>query len=266
MSSRSRAAVLPAWRGDGGAPVSDVGWWFTVLFWHIAVTVMLGAAVLRTLADVDGGTRVLLLLALGALAGGYAWWGVPALLERREGAAGRYLAVVVAVVGVLAWVHPSLLFLMSLVYPQVWFVVPSVPAGVRWTLALAAAGSAGPLLAWTRGEEPLWGPGQTLLGMVISLALGLWVHGLLAKSQERADLIGQLEATRAELAVAHREQGVLAERERLSREVHDTLAQGYTSIVVLAQTAAAQLPGDPGGAAERVALIEEVARDNLSEA
>jgi signal transduction histidine kinase len=58
----------------------------------------------------------------------------------------------------------------------------------------------------------------------------------------------------------------VAERERLAREVHDTLAQGYTSIVVLAQTAAAQLPGDPGAAAERVALIEEVARDNLAEA
>ena len=37
---------------------------------------------------------------------------------------------------------------------------------------------------------------------------------------------------------------MVAERERIAREVHDTLAQGYTSIVVLAQTAAAALPGD----------------------
>ena len=40
---------------------------------------------------------------------------------------------------------------------------------------------------------------------------------------------------------------MVAERERLAREVHDTLAQGYTSIVVLAQTAAAALPRRPGG-------------------
>ena len=32
--------------------------------------------------------------------------------------------------------------------------------------------------------------------------------------------------TRAELAEAHRRQGMVAERERLAREVHDTLAQG----------------------------------------
>ena len=48
--------------------------------------------------------------------------------------------------------------------------------------------------------------------------------------------------------------------------MHDTLAQGYTSIVVLAQTVAARLPEDPDAAAERVALIEEVARENLGEA
>ena len=51
-------------------------------------------------------------------------------------------------------------------------------------------------------------------------------------------LIRQLGGTRAELAAADHEPGVLAERERLAAEVHDTLAQGYTSIVVLAQTAA----------------------------
>jgi signal transduction histidine kinase len=48
--------------------------------------------------------------------------------------------------------------------------------------------------------------------------------------------------------------------------VHDTLAQGFTSIVVLAQTAAVQLPAGASAAAERVALIEEVARENLADA
>jgi signal transduction histidine kinase len=102
--------------------------------------------------------------------------------------------------------------------------------------------------------------------MVFSLAMGLWVFRVLEQSAQRAALIQELESTRAELAAAHREQGVVAERERWAREVHDTLAQGYTSIVVLAQTAAVQLPGDPVAAAERIALIEEVARENLAEA
>jgi signal transduction histidine kinase len=124
----------------------------------------------------------------------------------------------------------------------------------------------GPTIAWTHGDEPLWGPGQTLVGMVLSLAMGLWVHHVLEQSRQRAELIAALEFSRAELAEAHHLQGIVAERERLAREVHDTLAQGYTSIVVLAQTATAQLPADPGGAAERLGLIEEVARENLGEA
>jgi CheY-like chemotaxis protein len=41
---------------------------------------------------------------------------------------------------------------------------------------------------------------------------------------------------------------------------------GYTSIVVLAQIATAQPAADPGDAAERLGLIEEVARENLAEA
>jgi signal transduction histidine kinase len=263
----SRVAAGPPW-GEGSAPLSEQGWRTAVRVWHLVFTAMVGTALVRAAVGVDddGGPRPLLVGALLALVVGWVVLGTPALVRRDPARATAYLALLVAVIGVVAWIEPSLLFLMFLAYPQVWFVVPTVPAGVVWTVVLAAASTAGPFVAWARGDEPLWGPGETLVGMVFSLAMGLWVHGLLAKSQERAVLIEQLEATRAELAEAHHQQGVLAERERLAREVHDTLAQGFTSIVVLAQTATAQLPGDPGAAAERVALIEEVARENLAEA
>jgi signal transduction histidine kinase len=155
---------------------------------------------------------------------------------------------------------------MFLAFPQVWFMVGAQRSGVLWTLALGAAATVGPLVHVVEGTEPLDGPGQTLVGTVFSLAMGVWVHRVMQQSRQRAALIQEVESTRAELAAAHREQGILAERERLAREVHDTLAQGYTSIVVLAQTATAQLAADPGGAAERLGLIEEVARENLAEA
>jgi signal transduction histidine kinase len=89
---------------------------------------------------------------------------------------------------------------------------------------------------------------------------------VLEQSSQRARLIHELETTRAELAEAHHQQGMVAERERLAREVHDTLAQGYTSIVVLAQAASAALPDTPAVAGERLGVIEEVARENLAEA
>ncbi|MDP5184277.1 sensor histidine kinase [Blastococcus sp. BMG 814] len=207
-----------------------------------------------------------LLVPLGVLAAAYALLGAPALVTRDERRASAYLAVLVLVFGVLAWFEPSLLFLLFLGYAQVWFLSETVTRGVLWTLALATASTVGPFVSWTRGDEPLSGPAQTLVGLTFSLAMGFWIFQVLEQSRQRALLIRALERTRAELATAERERGVLAERERLAREVHDTLAQGYTSIVVLAQTAAAQLPEGADAARDRLALIEEVARDNLQEA
>jgi signal transduction histidine kinase len=237
-----------------------------------AVVVAFSAAfaVLVALAAVQAATgpaaRGLLLAWLGVWAVAYAVLAVPAFSDQSGWRPVAFLAVHVAVVGVLAWEQPSLLFVMFLAYPLVWFVVGSIRAGVVWTLLLAAAALLGPTIAWAHGDEPLWGPGETLVGAVLSLMLGLWITRSLELSAQRAALIEQLEQTRAALAVAHHEAGVVAERERLAREVHDTLAQGYTSIVVLAQTAAAQLGTDPAAARERLALIEEVARENLAEA
>ena len=57
------------------------------------------------------------------------------------------------------------------------------------------------------------------------------------------------------------------ERERISREIHDTLAQGFTSVVALSRAAQAALArGDVAAARERLALIEHTASDNLDEA
>jgi signal transduction histidine kinase len=59
----------------------------------------------------------------------------------------------------------------------------------------------------------------------------------------------------------------MAERERMSREIHDTLAQGFTSVIMLSQTAVADLRRElPDQAVERLLLIERMARENLAEA
>jgi signal transduction histidine kinase len=60
---------------------------------------------------------------------------------------------------------------------------------------------------------------------------------------------------------------VLAERERLAREIHDTLAQGLSSIVLVARAAELWLrDGDPGTGGERLALVQQTAAENLAEA
>jgi signal transduction histidine kinase len=87
-----------------------------------------------------------------------------------------------------------------------------------------------------------------------------------AESERRRRLIVELEATRAELAASERAAGALAERERLARDIHDALAQGFTSIVMLLEAADAKLPA--GSAAVRAPLDQalQTARDSLAEA
>jgi signal transduction histidine kinase len=266
-SSERPIAVAPSGgEDDGDRPLSERGWRATVVGLHVVFVVFLGIAVATiALAPVDG-SRPVLFSALGVLALAYLFLGAPALNSRDQRRAQAYLAVLVLVFGVLAWEEPALLFLLFIGYTHVWFLVDSLRRGIAWTLLLALASTLGPGIAWTRGEEPLSGPGQTLVGLTFSIAMGIWVSRVLDQSKQRALLIRELERTRAELAELHHAQGMAAERERLAREVHDTLAQGYTSIVVLAQTAAAALPPGAAGAAERLALIEEVARENLAEA
>jgi signal transduction histidine kinase len=104
------------------------------------------------------------------------------------------------------------------------------------------------------------------VSLLFSLLLGLWISRIIRQSRDRADLIAQLEATRSELAAAHHAQGVMAERERVAREIHDTLAQGFTSIVMLSQVAADDVDRDPAAARGRLETIEAVARENLAEA
>jgi signal transduction histidine kinase len=260
------AAVSSNGGNGGGSPLSERGRRMTLLVLHAVFVVLVAIAVaLVLLWDLDG-SRALLLTALGVLSLSYLVAGAPGLHSHDRRHRTVYLAVLVAAVGTIAWEEPSLLFLMFLAFPQVWFMVDTVRSGLLWTLVLGIAATVGPIIDWTQGREPLWGPGQTMVGVVFSMAMGIWVLHVLEQSQQRAALIRELRSARAELAGAERERGVLAERERLAREVHDTLAQGYTSIVVLSQTAAAQLSSDVDGARERLALIEEVARDNLAEA
>jgi signal transduction histidine kinase len=261
------AAVDPSCEeADGGRPLSARGWRVTVVGLHVVFVLLLGIAVATVLLAPIDGSRALLLSALAVLALVYAFLGAPAISSRDPRRANAYLLVMVLAFGVLAWVEPSLLFLLFLGYSHVWFLAGSLRQGILWTFALALASTLGPLIAWTQGNEPLSGPGGTLVGLTFSIVMGIWVSRVLEQSQQRAELIRELERTRAELAELHHAQGMAAERERLAREVHDTLAQGYTSIVVLAQTAAAALPPGADDVAERLALIEEVARENLAEA
>ena len=101
-----------------------------------------------------------------------------------------------------------------------------------------------------------WGPA---ISITISAALG----GLVAYG------IRWLVETNRELRAARREIERLAvseERLRLSREIHDTLAQGFASIVMHLAPARQSLRTEPGTTEQHLQQIDRTAREGLEEA
>ena len=103
----------------------------------------------------------------------------------------------------------------------------------------------------------------TALGAII---LGVWITAIIGQSMRRRQLIEQLEATQAELAAAERRAGILEERQRLARDIHDTLAQGFTSIVMHLEAADQALPGDLDTLQKHLDRARGTARTSLEQA
>src|SRR4029079_13613506 len=106
----------------------------------------------------------------------------------------------------------------------------------------------------------------TLIGVVIAPVIGTVIVSSMRQRRQLSALVAELAATRAERARLSREAGTAAERERLAREIHDTLAQCFTSIVMLAQAVEPELETDTSAAKRHVELIGATARENLAEA
>jgi signal transduction histidine kinase len=142
---------------------------------------------------------------------------------------------------------------------------------LRSTLVAVAVMNLVPVGGWAL----LWWPGArevafdvlfSVVTQVFSVAVGVWVIRIIEQSQERAELIAELDASRHEVGRLSEAHGALAERERLAREIHDTLAQGFTSLVMLIQAVEAELEHDVPEARRHLRLMDETARQNLAEA
>lgn len=68
------------------------------------------------------------------------------------------------------------------------------------------------------------------------------------------------------LTQATRDGAIQTERNRMAREIHDTLAQGFTGIVIQLEAAEDAADGSPHEAAEHIARARALARESLAEA
>ncbi len=231
-----------------------------VLVWcvHLLVAALLALVAVR--AVLGGSTAALVLCATLAVV--YAAGPVTPAVGRSRVATGMWLGVLGGVwLGLLAvspdgiWLAFPLFFLQLHLLPR--------RAGLLAVIATTAAGVAG----FARHQSA---PGFAVvigptLGAAVAVAVVWGYQSLYRQSEERRRLIEQLTATRADLAQAQHTAGALAERERLAREIHDTLAQGLSSIQLLLRAAERALPPD-ADALRHVEQARVTAADNLAEA
>jgi signal transduction histidine kinase len=90
------------------------------------------------------------------------------------------------------------------------------------------------------------------------------VRSMSAVSESRRQLIDELVRTRGLLAESERQAGIITERERLAHEIHDTVAQGLSSIQMLLHAAERDIP-EESTALDRVHLARSTAARSLRE-
>lgn len=106
-----------------------------------------------------------------------------------------------------------------------------------------------------------------VFGAAFALATSKAYRLLYEEGESQRQAADELRRTRAELSATQHEAGVLAERARLAREIHDTLAQGFSSIVLVARAAERSLAaGDLESTRESITMVGATAAENLAEA
>lgn len=102
------------------------------------------------------------------------------------------------------------------------------------------------------------------------LAVHMRRPGLLQAEDEEslATLAGHLAVCLANRRLLRQagEAAVLEERNRMAREIHDTLAQGFTGVLLQLEAAEQVLPQEPGEAGRHLERARQLAREGLAEA
>ncbi|GII33798.1 sensor histidine kinase [Planotetraspora mira] len=255
--------------------------------WPVPATVLPYAllailVVVTVVAKRSAGASLLIDLALCALAAAWMLWVFtlhPAWRERTRVMA-VFFTVLITIMAVLVARDPWFGFFTPAGYIYAFGVLrwPWEPVGVA-----AVAMVSGTAQAYGVEKTSLFGVTMWVVIMaanVIPLCGFAWFARRSAQqNDEREQALAEareanrrLEATLAENAVLHeqllaqaREAGVHDERQRMAREIHDTLAQGLTGIVTQLQ-AAEHAVDDPAGLRRHIQAAIRLARESLSEA
>ncbi|UQI49578.1 sensor histidine kinase [Streptomyces sp. HU2014] len=225
---------------------------------HAAFFLLLGASFARFLIRHPGEPRTPWIVALSVtLALLHVLGAVRPLTRSRQ---RLWLGAVVAVWAVLVVLAPSF----------AWCAVPLFFTGLRTLPTRAALALVVFLTTLVVGAQLRLADGFDPNLVLAPPAVAAIATAVLVRTQRQSarqrSLIQDLLRTRRELAATERREGALAERQRLSMEIHDTLAQGLSSQRMLLQAADRTWESDPEAARRHVRTAAEVAARGLAEA
>ncbi len=226
--------------------------------WLLVVLVVLLAASAVRYVDRHGLDATGVAILAGAVALGLAY-AARGLLPDRPWWPTVWVVGMVVLWGALTVAAPSF----------AWCAVPVAFAVLRilpfaWAVATIVLMTALLTVAWQRisdGFDPVQVAGP--LGIALVTVIGY--RALDRVSQARQELVDQLLDAQEELAEQQRRTGALAERTRLSREIHDSVGQGLSSINLLLQAAEQEIDRHPIQAREHVRRAATTAREGLDE-
>ncbi len=187
-------------------------------------------------------------------------------LERHPGLMSLVVVGVLILWFILVGIDRAFLFMLAGLFSMIFSLLPTqlaIPGSIVVTAMFA-------YIQITADGSPfsIDGPLFFIYGLFAALAIlmALWMRAIIGQSIQRRDLIKELEQSQSELAAAERRAGVLAERQRLAHEIHDTLAQGFTSIIMHLEAADQALPSDNETVATHLDFARTMARDSLKQA
>ncbi len=159
-------------------------------------------------------------------------------------------------------VAPVGIYLIFAVYFVLLRALPDIRGAVSVLFVTAIA-----VVMQVPGGLTLGGVMGPAVSAAVTLAMNYAILTLTRLNQKREAAVKELIATRNELAAAQHAQGVSAERQRLAHEIHDTVAQGLSSIQMLLHVAENDLRGgNQDKAIGRMGTARATASESLAEA
>lgn len=221
---------------------------------HVGFAVLLVASAVRYLMRHSPADN-LLVLALAAAAS--LLYAVVAVLARRQGPGVAWIFTLVAVWAVLVVAAPSFAWCSFAIF----FLCQSTLSGAAAYVAAGttAAATAAGLFRLSSGTDLAMLLGPVAVGVLLTL-----VYDRIQRDvEEQRRLHSVVSLAQGQLAASERRAGTIAERERVSREIHDTVTQGLASSLLLLEAADRSWPA----ASARSDLYQAASqlRANLSE-